>query len=231
MANKMRILDQIRGQIIVSCQPVVGGPLDSPAIIASQAQAARDGGAAALRLAGAETVRAVAVNCALPIIGITKRGLKDSPVRITPLLEDVDDLVAAGATMVAYDATRRERPVPTRDIVRRIHARGAIAMADCANVEDAELALAEGADILGTTLSGYAYVEQPETAPPDLSLVAALSVMDGFVIAEGRYRSPDDAAAAIASGADAVVVGSAITRIEHITRWFADAINGADRGV
>jgi N-acylglucosamine-6-phosphate 2-epimerase len=43
-------------------------------------------------------------------------------------------------------------------------------------------------------------------------------------MAEGRFNSPDLARDAIAAGADCVTVGSAITRIEHITSWFADAV-------
>ena len=47
------------------------------------------------------------------------------------------------------------------------------------------------------------------------------------VFAEGRIRTPAQAADAIARGATAVVVGSAITRVEHITNWFAEAIAAA----
>jgi putative N-acetylmannosamine-6-phosphate epimerase len=40
-------------------------------------------------------------------------------------------------------------------------------------------------------------------------------------------RTPDQAKAAIDAGAFAVVVGSAITRPEHITEWFAAAVADA----
>ena len=213
----------------MSCQPVVDGPMDDPEIVARQAQAARDGGAAGLRLEVVETVRTVAQSCNLPTIGIMKRDLPNSPVRITPWLEDVDALIEAGAAIVAYDATLRERPVAAAKIAQRIRDGGAIAMADCATRADGRRALEEGADILGTTLSGYAYEEAAETAGPDLPLVAEFSAMDAYVIAEGRYHMPTDAAAAIDNGADAVVVGSAITRIEHITGWYATAIHGAHK--
>jgi N-acylglucosamine-6-phosphate 2-epimerase len=45
------------------------------------------------------------------------------------------------------------------------------------------------------------------------------------VVAEGRIRSAAEAAAALAAGAHCVTVGSAITRIEHITEWFIEAMN------
>ena len=44
------------------------------------------------------------------------------------------------------------------------------------------------------------------------------------VIAEGRIRTPDQAAEALRHGAWAVVVGSAITRPEHVTGWFRAAL-------
>ena len=47
------------------------------------------------------------------------------------------------------------------------------------------------------------------------------------VLAEGRYKAPPLAAAAIRAGATAVVVGSAITRPEHITGWFREAVEAA----
>jgi N-acetylmannosamine-6-phosphate 2-epimerase/N-acetylmannosamine kinase len=49
------------------------------------------------------------------------------------------------------------------------------------------------------------------------------------VLAEGRYRTPAQARLAIEAGAYAVVVGSAITRPEHITAWFAEATQKARR--
>ncbi len=198
--------------------------MDSTPIITAMGLAAECGGAAGLRIEGIESVRSVANASSLPIIGIVKRTLTDSPVVITPLIEDVDALADAGASIIAYDATQRDRPVPTAAIVKRIHELGMLAMADCARIEDGRQALAEGAEILGTTLSGYAYTDLPEYSPADLNLVKEFAAMDAFVIAEGRIRSPGEAAAAISHGADSVVVGSAITRVENITTWYSDAI-------
>lgn len=47
------------------------------------------------------------------------------------------------------------------------------------------------------------------------------------VIAEGRIRNPDDAAACLATGAYAVVVGTAITHPTRITKTCVDRINPA----
>jgi putative N-acetylmannosamine-6-phosphate epimerase len=227
LSKKENLLAILKDKVIVSCQPVVDGPMDNIAMVTAMALAAQNGGAAGLRIEGVESVRSVASASNLPVIGIVKRVLTDSPVIITPLIEDVDALCDAGASIIAYDATSRDRPVPTADIVRRIKELGLVAMADCARLEDGQQALHEGAQILGTTLAGYAYEPSSESSPPDLNLVQELAALGTFVIAEGRLRTPDEAGEAIQYGANSVVVGSAITRIEHITGWFSDAIEDA----
>ena len=147
------------------------------------------------------------------------------PVRITPTIDDAEGLVEAGADIVAFDATGRVRPTSVADVIGAIHERGALAMADCATLADGVAALAAGADIVGSTLSGY--TGGPEPDHPDLELVAGLRELTPHVVAEGRIRYPEQAASALEAGAFAVVVGSAITRPEHITSWFAAAIAGA----
>jgi len=57
--------------------------------------------------------------------------------------------------------------------------------------------------------------------------VRAFRSLGGFVMAEGRINTPELAARAIAAGADSVTVGSALTRLEHVTSWFADAVRAA----
>ena len=97
-------------------------------------------------------------------------------------------------------------------------------MADCSNLHDAKNAILEGADIIGTTLSGYVGKNVKDTDKPDLNLVKQFKKLNSFVMAEGRYNSPDLAKKAILAGADAVTVGSAITRIDNITNWFVKEI-------
>ena len=198
--------------------------MDNAQIITSLGLAAESGGAAGLRIEGVESVRSLASVCTLPIIGIVKRDLEYSQVQITPLLEDVDALAKAGATIIAYDATQRDRPVPTAALVERIQGHGILTMADCARIEDGIQAINEGAGAIGTTLSGYAYEEVSEDSAPEIALLGEFAKLDTFVIAEGRLKTPGDAATAIKNGADTVVVGSAITRVEYITTWFSNAV-------
>ena len=147
-------------------------------------------------------------------------------MRITPWLDDVQALVEAGADVVAVDATARARPVAVDALRRAIRAHGAWAMADCSCADDALAAWAAGFPIVGTTLSGYTGGAVPPA--PDLALVARLAAAGCRVMAEGRYDTPARAAAALRAGAWAVTVGSALTRLEVVTGWFAAALAASD---
>lgn len=199
--------------------------MDRPEITAAMALAAIAGGAAGLRLEGIENLSATRILTTAPIIGIVKRDLAGSPVRITPTLEDINALANHGADIIAYDATARSRPVETPHLIAAIKSTGRLAMADCAIYADGERALAQGADILGTTLSGYAYEDAIPGAGPDFDLIERFSSLGLFVMAEGRFYSPQLAGEAMARGANCVTVGSAITRIEHNTGWFAASVS------
>jgi putative N-acetylmannosamine-6-phosphate epimerase len=218
-------LKALRGRLIVSCQPVVGGPMDRPEIVAAYARAALAGGAAGLRIEGIANLAAVRAATTAPIIGLVKRTVRASPVFITPEIADVIALAGAGADIVAVDATLRPRPINVADLVAAIHSAGRLAMADIARVEEAHAAAAQGADVIATTLSSYTGGAVPDE--PDLDLLRSLRDIGVPVIAEGRIRTPAEAAEAIRLGALAVVVGSAITRPEHIAGWFAAAIANA----
>ena len=215
----------LAGRLVVSCQPVDGGPMDDDATVVRMAQAAAAGGAAALRVQGALRLALIRQAVALPLVGIVKRALPDSPVCITPELHDIHALLAAGADVVAVDVTDRPRPVPVVQLLAAIHGGGAVAMADASNAQDAMAAWRLGFDIVGTTLSGY--TEGATPAEPDLALVRALAQAGCRVMAEGRYDSPELAAAALRAGAWAVTVGSALTRLEVATSWFARALDRA----
>lgn len=215
-------LQKLAGTLIVSCQPVVGGPLDRIEIVVGFALAALAGGAKGLRIEGAANVAAVRAATKAPIIGLIKRDLDATPVRITPLAGDVETLVEAGADIIAFDATDRKRPYAASKLCDAVHGAGKLAMADIAEFEEAKEAGAFGADLIGTTLSGY--TSGPEPTGPDFELVRRCTQLGKPVVSEGRIRTPEQAVAAIKLGAHAVVVGSAITRPEHITEWFAEAI-------
>lgn len=220
----MRLSDLENG-LIVSCQPVPDGPMDDAHSVVGFALAALAGGAVGLRIESTEYVRAVRARTDAPIIGIVKQDRLDSEVRITPTIEQVSALCDADADIVAVDATRRRRPVAVADLIAAIKQRGKLAMADCSDIHDAREALAAGADIVGSTLSGYTGGPIPDG--PDYALLTAMRQLTPYVVAEGRVHSPIQAAEALRRGAFCVVVGSALTRTEHATGWFKSAIDAA----
>ena len=76
------------GGLIVSCQPVPDSPLDKPEIVAAMALAAEQAGAVAIRIEGVANLQATRAVVSVPIIGIVKRDLEDSPVRVSrPILK------------------------------------------------------------------------------------------------------------------------------------------------
>jgi N-acylglucosamine-6-phosphate 2-epimerase len=214
-----------KGALIVSCQADQGSPFDNPLFIRAFAQAAKLGGAGAFRLQGVENITAVRKDQKLPIIGLIKRRNETfGDVYITPEPSDVIDLIEAGTDIVAFDATLRKRPTAISELIDLIHQHGKLAMADISTAIEAIAALDAGADYVSTTLSGYTNYS-PKLEGPDLELISSLAMHGIEAIAEGRIRTPAEAREALARGAFAVVVGSAITRPDVVTSWFTQEMS------
>ncbi|MGP6170424.1 N-acetylmannosamine-6-phosphate 2-epimerase [Microbacterium sp. A204] len=231
MMRSTDTLARLRGGLIVSCQAYPGEAMRDARTMAQVASAAIVGGASAIRVQGIADIRAVA-ELPVPLIGLWKDG--DDDVFITPTLEHAIAVADAGADIIAIDGTRRPRPdgLTLAETVAGLRAhladtgRGALIMADCGSLDDAVTAEEAGADILGTTLSGYTG-ERPKTAGPDLELIGQIAARcSAPICAEGRVHSPAQAAAALAAGAFTVCVGTAITHPSTITSWFVEAIRG-----
>jgi N-acylglucosamine-6-phosphate 2-epimerase len=142
------------GGLVVSCQPVPDSPLDKPEIVAAMALAAQQAGAVALRIEGINNLRAVRQVVTLPIIGIIKRDLTDSPVRITPIWR---------MSMRWHRRGRILSPLTVRIVLARLRcvscwrdpsprAGGDGRLFLRAGWSDCQQA---GAELIGTTLSGY----------------------------------------------------------------------------
>jgi len=219
------LLDRLAGGLIVSCQARAGHPLHDPQIIAAMAKAAEAGGAVGVRINGESDIRAVREVVSLPIIGLLKVWMPDSPVYITPTFEDAAAVAEAGADIIALDATARPRPGGERleDLIPRIRKFPRPVLADVATLEEGKRAVALGADMVATTLSGYTGTAPPPEGP-DLELVRQLSrALSVPVLAEGRYSTPDQVREAFRAGAFAVVVGRAITDPLMLTQNFVEA--------
>lgn len=218
------MLESLRGKLIVSCQAYPGEAMRAADTMRRVAQAVLAGGAAGIRAQGIEDLRAIRGVTDVPLIGLWKDGTHG--VYITPTARHAVAVAETGAEIVAVDGTVRPRPDgrPLIASIEAVHEAGALAMADVSTVDEGVRAVELGADLVGSTLSGYTEYTT-KTEGPDLELVHGLAAaVDVPVIAEGRIHTPGQAAEALRRGAYAVVVGSAITHPATITSWFAGAL-------
>ncbi|WP_216904842.1 N-acetylmannosamine-6-phosphate 2-epimerase [Synechococcus sp. CCY 9618] len=222
----------LAGGLIVSVQAPEGSPMRDPAVIAAMAEASLRQGAAGVRLESPEHIGAVRRRCpGALIVGLWKRSFPDSPVYITPGWEEIRAVWAAGADVVALDATDRPRPEGQRleSLVARARDElGASLMADVDSVANGLRAASLGCAWVGTTLYGYT-VDTAIVSPPAWDLLAPLrrELPEGVVlICEGGIASRQQAGQALATGADAVVVGTAITGVDLQVAAYVKALAG-----
>lgn len=226
----MDIYSQLKGKLIVSCQALPHEPLHSSFIMGRMAQAALEGGASGIRANTAADIAEIKSLVDLPVIGIVKRDYPDCPVFITPTIKEVDELVAVGCEIIAIDATNRPRPngLTLDTLYHEIRQKypNQLLMADCATIEEAYHADKLGFEFIGTTMIGYTADSPMPTADEHLAMIQTIiDNVNGKVIAEGNINTPEMARRVLDMGSFAVVVGSAITRPQLITKKFADAIH------
>ncbi|MEA5577323.1 N-acetylmannosamine-6-phosphate 2-epimerase [Anabaena sp. UHCC 0451] len=219
--------------LIVSCQAPIDSPLHEPLVIAAMAKAAVNNGAVAVRIDTPNHIKAVREKVQVPIIGLWKQVIAGSDVYITPQFHHAVAVAEAGADIIAIDATTRNRPGDEKlvEIITRIHQElGKPVMADVDTLTAAKLAVDAGADIVGTTLFGYT-VETKSFAPPAWELLTQIvEKLDTFVICEGGISSPEQAKRALDLGADAVVVGTAITGIDLLVKAYIAGVRSQESG-
>ncbi|MBR6084201.1 MAG: N-acetylmannosamine-6-phosphate 2-epimerase [Spirochaetales bacterium] len=224
------ILKSIKGKLIVSCQALADEPLHSPFIMGRMALAAFEGGAGGIRANTPEDVKEIKRVVDLPVIGLFKKVYPDSEVYITPTLDEISAMVGCGSEIVAMDATDRLHPgsLSLDDVFARARKKfpDQLFMADCSTLEECLHAQEIGFDLVGTTMRSYTSYTT-NAVIPDFDFFRQLKerMMVPF-IAEGGIWNPSEAKKAIECGAFAVVVGSAITRPQLITRRYADAVKG-----
>lgn len=217
----------LKNGLIVSCQVPDDTAINTPEFIAAQAQTVLQAGAVAIRAQGIKNVEAISKITSVPIIGLVKRYDDASPVYITPSVSDVVGLESAGATIVAVDATGRLRPngQSLEDFVTQVHLETKVLLlADVDSVESAQQAEALGFDAVATTLSGY--TEIPVDGLPNIKLIQEISRKVQIpIIAEGGFSQAHSVSEALAAGALAVCIGTAITNPYLLTKHFLAAIN------
>ncbi len=190
------------------------------------ARAAVDGGAAGIRAEGVDDVRAIRQTVHVPMIGISKRIASDGKILITPSFDAAEELVRAGADMIALDCTKRGQGYGALDRIAAIKEKLKVpVLADIATAEEAKEAEQAGADCVLSTMRGYTTDTEHLKNKFDVEFIAELKKTVAVpVIAEGRIWTPYEARTATAAGALAVIVGTAITRPHEIARRFVSAI-------
>jgi N-acylglucosamine-6-phosphate 2-epimerase len=219
-ANFRQLANKVRGGLIVSVQAPLGSALRDAHVIAAMAEACLANGAVGVRLESPEHISAVRQRCpAALIVGLWKQTFDHSDVYITPGWHEVQSVWAAGADIVALDATDRIRPDgdSLEILMRRIQQELSVpVMADIDSLNSGLKAAELGCTWVGTTLYGYTKLTD-SFQPPAWELLPQLRAelpADVLLICEGGISSSTDAAKALRKGADAVVVGTAITGID-----------------
>ena len=224
----MKNLEQIKNNLIVSCQALPDEPLHSSFIMGRMAKAAKEGGAMGIRANEKVDILEIKSQVDLPIIGIVKRDYLNCDVYITPTIKEVDELVEAGCEVIAVDATKNLRPnnQTLLEFYQEVKAKypDQKLMADCSTVEEALYADNLGFDYIGTTLVGYTdHSKHLKIEDNDFEIIREiLAKAKSPVIAEGNIDSPQKVVRVLELGCYSVVVGSIITRPQVITKRFTD---------
>ena len=231
MKNK-ELLNKLKGGLIVSCQVQPDDPVYSMDFVLKMAQAAEWAGAAGIRANSPDQIRMIKEHVDLPLIGLYKIWHDDTDVFITPTLDAARQVWDAGADIIALDCTDQithegKRAWELLPLVQKEIA-DALIFADVSTYEEAKRAVDLGADIVGPTLYGYTETTK-HIEEPNLREFARMCRDFGdraFMIMEGHIYTPEDAVKCLYLGADAVVVGSAITRPHLIAKRFVDLMGG-----
>lgn len=222
-------MEELRHKLIVSCQALPDEPLHSDFIMARMAVAAKEGGASGIRANSVADIAAIQKAVDLPIIGIIKRDYQDADVYITATMKEVDELMTVRSDIIAIDATTSTRPngESLKEFFQKVKEKypDQLWMADCSTIDEMLTADQLGFDYIGTTLVGYTKQSQGDKIESnDFEIIRkALSQLSHPLIAEGNIDTPDKVRRVLELGAYSVVVGSAITRPQLITKKFVEA--------
>lgn len=230
--NREEILQSLKGGLIVSCQVQHDDPCYSEDFVLKMAQSAKWAGAVGIRANSPEQIKLIKEAVDLPMIGLYKIWHDDTDVFIMPTLDAAKQVWGAGAEIIALDCTDQitNEGRPAWELLPQIKEAlpEALIFADVSNYQEAKHAVELGADIVGPTLYGYTEQTKHITAP-DLREFARMCRDLGdkaFMVMEGHIYSPEDAIKCLYLGADAVVVGSTITRPHLIAKRFVDLMGG-----
>lgn len=230
-SSKKELIESMKG-LIVSCQTQPDDPIHTEDMVVKMAEAAKWGGAVGIRANTPQQIAAIKAKVDLPIIGLWKIWNDNTDVFITPTMEACKAIWEAGADIIALDCTSQinAQGRPAYELLAELKKEipQAPIFADVSNFEEAKRAAQMGADIVAPTLYGYT-AETKHIEEPDMRAFAKMCRELGdqvSIMMEGHIYTPEDAMKCLYLGADAVVVGSAITRPHLITKRFTDLLGG-----
>jgi N-acylglucosamine-6-phosphate 2-epimerase len=212
-----------RCDIVVSSQAIAGSPLVDPEALTRIGLDAIAGGASALRLAGADTVAFASTRVDVPIIGLIKTNRVGYEPRITATSEEIQQLMEAGAQIIAIDATHRKRPEPLERLFQIAVSNSLEVFADIATLEEAQRSMDLGATYIATTMSGYTDA-RAITEGPDFELLEGVIALGAKAVLEGRVSTSAHIQQALDLGAHSVVIGRAITSPQSILRGILEGV-------
>ena len=229
------IVKKCLGEVIISCQAYEDTPLYGAQNMKNMVECAMIGGARVVRCCWPQDIAAARSlsedRDKLVIIGINKIFPADGSmdgIFITPTFEAAEEIIKAGADIVALDC----RILETRGkdellaLLKKINEAypEVGVMADCETYEECKFCDDTGlVDIVSTTLSG---INHPEMEGPDIELLKKCKeTLTHPINAEGRIWELADITAVTKENADMMTIGTAVTRPHLITERFINHYN------
>ena len=145
-------------------------------------------------------------------------------------MKEIEELMEVKPEIIAMDATISKRPgnKSLDEFFHEVKAKypDQLWMADCSTIEEALHADELGFDFIGTTLVGYTdQSKDMKIEQNDFELIKEIvKNVKHNVIAEGNINTPEKVKRVMQLGVFSIVVGSAITRPQLITKTFVDAL-------
>lgn len=230
----MTFYDKVRGKLIASVQALEDEPLHSSFIMGRMARAVAQSGAQGIRANSVVDIEEIKKEVDLPIIGIIKKQYEGSEVYITATKKEIENLNDVGVDVIAIDSRDMKR-LPGNSLEELI-AFGRelnpnlLFMADCSNLEEAINADKIGFDIISTTFYGV----NKETGIGNIfnndmqPIRDLISNVNSQIIIEGHVDTPELAEKILNEYKEdilSIVIGSAITRPQFITKRFVEKFN------